>query len=69
MTSAEPVPQPEEGGAASSSDTPLFQEMAEAWALLGRAVPGGPDPAWDRLIAGRGDRPHAPVPSPRQELT
>ena len=65
---AEPFPRHPPQGAARSSDTPLFNEMAASWTALGRTVPGNPDPEWDRLVSlrPRPRRRRLLLPNPRQ---
>jgi hypothetical protein len=68
VTPAEPFPRRGSSDAARSSDTPLFNAIADSWAAHGRTVPGTPDPEWDRLVAARPGprRRRLLVPNPRQ---
>ncbi|MFD4538166.1 hypothetical protein ACFWNL_38815 [Kitasatospora sp. NPDC058397] len=31
---------------------PIYAELAAAWRVMGKTVPGQPDPLWDILVAG-----------------
>lgn len=38
-------------GEATDQGTPLYTQLAEGWAARGAAVPGLPDPLWQRLAS------------------
>ncbi|WP_161789976.1 hypothetical protein [Streptacidiphilus neutrinimicus] len=52
--------------AVRSGETPLYEQTVAQWESLGRTVPGRPDPEWDRLTAGPGQRRRV-LPSPRRQ--